>query len=1089
MSGRSIGEVISSSSLEEEGFKKVPKTSATNKNPALAFSKLLRDVSKSLISLIEVESCHERKGRIANVARLSSLLTGLLSSGQTRNKRGSTGVVQFDRSLTGWDAFSEYLKVQLDLGVVRMDEDASGDDADENEEGLVVAVLVLPAPPPPGVLVKRGRPKDSYDDQAKKIVRMQKQRSKDNRASGVVIKPLALVAEEALEEAHKRASRLLGVSTTAIVDKYRSSVTKSRQLSGEVGAKMIESILTVFSKELPTKIKVAGADTPLNSKEAQSQKRALKGLGDAMSTLIRAIPGLAVHFTSPATKEIIDRMSQAWDAHTINDFIDERQNMNFSALQGLNTAMSPVTRDYPQYFKNGRFSMLANKTSVQRYRAKVEKFFDDLIPSKIVDGCAQIDYFEFIKVLMRYVIWLNYLLFQTNYLLSLYNVYRFRYLPAGEQTIYLNLANDGTDFGQNGTHIVVLALRFLNIPFDDFKLHSTAGVIPIRLFIGKDTREEICARFREVYEGLQPEDLYGGNDVQAQDDVQGQSIMVDGQECKIVCNFAGDMKSHVQTRGRDGGGPSQSACTFSCCSFSLKEDKLQPACACSWCLPSPKDAPGDNKIVRALCNHGRMNQFVGKTPREFFWIGELLAMLKQGDNDASFVPMPQIGVPQLSADEKYWISSRLLNPGAVQPRTVKDAEAAIRNWHNLYGLTHHGDLTNVTSVLGAPINTVYQNLRVRMDVAGEDLLMPVTEAAIVARIEIIEALIVDAPHLPRAIDSDSVEYRARRVLYYIILTEVFYFHQSRDLACTKMEDILVPDQLNMILCTLHCELRVGTMIFTHWLKKELFDMEGVPQSVIDYKVGKLEALIGGAILRQVENGQQSNFKLRYERNTVTMTNLNNSKLRDLLNPVCITQMYDVIHGDFPMNLVKKTQDGNGHVADSVKVRRHSFERFFDLWQIIVTEMRRDTDWTRPEIIKWQNSVDEWGDLFANKLFSWTECGYYTHALIKGHFRELLERHGNLHKHCQQAFEKLNSDLKKYLYNNTQGGGGGNNIHSLSQALLRYSKRKIIRLLFPTREILIAQMNKFYGVVDPELMDIEEEPEEDDGEEEMGMEVE
>jgi hypothetical protein len=60
-------------------------------------------------------------------------------------------------------------------------------------------------------------------------------------------------------------------------------------------------------------------------------------------------------------------------------------------------------------------------------------------------------------------------------------------------------------------------------------------------------------------------------------------------------------------------------------------------------------------------------------------------------------------------------------------------------------------------------------------------------------------------------------------------------------------------------------------------------------------------------------------------------------------------------------------------------------------------------------------------------------------------------------HAYQAFtpltnfkrEALNGQVKRYLSNNTQHGGGGKKIETVSHAVLRYLERKVLRFLFGT----------------------------------------
>jgi hypothetical protein len=232
---------------------------------------------------------------------------------------------------------------------------------------------------------------------------------------------------------------------------------------------------------------------------------------------------IAENIRVPLIDRLIADMFSIWSAAALSDEMDIHGHINYSALVNINRMMKTLAKKYR--FQNRRYSPIANKRAVQIYRECLHKLFETLVSSGVNgEKCCFIDHAQLLDQVID----------------NIYSKY------PENSTIRIDLTNDGTDYGL--INLVILGFKFVNMP-NQLSDHSTDVCIPLRAFVGKDSREKIYENFKPVYawfENLPSE--YERN----------------GVVYTLKLAYAGDGKSHAQLRGLAGTGAAQTANSYVC---------------------------------------------------------------------------------------------------------------------------------------------------------------------------------------------------------------------------------------------------------------------------------------------------------------------------------------------------------------------------------------------------------------------------------------------------------------------------------------------------------------------------------------------
>jgi hypothetical protein len=254
------------------------------------------------------------------------------------------------------------------------------------------------------------------------------------------------------------------------------------------------------------------------------------------------------------------------------------------------------------------------------------------------------------------------------------------------------------------------------------------------------------------------------------------------------------------------------------------------------------------------------------------------------------------------------------------------------------------------------------------------------------------------------------------------------------------------DRMATVPDTLHMELRVGEEFITQVVQVCLMDRNDIfPGESKAKKLAEKERRLDKVSVAMgflMSNNDFSNFTITCEKNHREKVNkiaMNNDRLRNVFNGIesLINIIYD---GDDERTLHAST------IATLITVTKQ--------WIEIRDAFRTDEDITTQCADELQDKIDEWAVGYFS-LFK-DSGGSYLHMLHKGHMRDYLLIHKNLHKWCNIDSEAHNGFLKHMLAHRCQGGGHKNSAHGgnqereyIANTLMRFYIRRIMWLLDPS----------------------------------------
>jgi hypothetical protein len=251
---------------------------------------------------------------------------------------------------------------------------------------------------------------------------------------------------------------------------------------------------------------------------------------------------------------------------------------------------------------------------------------------------------------------------------------------------------------------------------------------------------------------------------------------------------------------------------------------------------------------------------------------------------------------------------------------------------------------------------------------------------------------------------------------------------------------IVPD-------TLHMELRVCEEMLTQTVQVCLMDRTDIclgqtAKKKLEEKEERLSKL-SVAMGFLMSNNDYSSF-------TITCDSKNKERVNKIaMNNVRLRKVCDGIE-----NLVNIMYVGDERTSDRNIAAMNTLISMTKRWIEIREIFRSDADMSTESADALQDKIDAWAVEYFS-LFK-TSGGSYLHMLHKGHMRDYLLVHKNLHKWSNVDSEAHNGVLKHMLSHRCQGGGHKKSAHGAAQekeyiasTLLRFYTRRIMWLLDPT----------------------------------------
>jgi hypothetical protein len=275
------------------------------------------------------------------------------------------------------------------------------------------------------------------------------------------------------------------------------------------------------------------------------------------------------------------------------------------------------------------------------------------------------------------------------------------------------------------------------------------------------------------------------------------------------------------------------------------------------------------------------------------------------------------------------------------------------------------------------------------------------------------------------------------------------------------------DRMMTIPDTLHMEIRVGEEFLTAMTQVCVMDrtdiLPGETRSAQIEKKKEILEDVSAAMGRLISNNEFNNFSIRCEKNEpeiIAKIGMNNDRLRRVFNGMdsVIDAMY--------------TESEQVTHSDTIAMLRSVTAR----WIVIRDTFRSDLDFQVHEADALQDKIDVWVIEYLT-IFP-KSGGCYLHMLHKGHMRDYLIIHKNLHKWSNIDSEAHNGFLKNMLSHRCQNNGykGGkrgvdddddDHIEFIANCLMRMYMRRIMWLLDPTvldrlEEAKVNCLHKFKG---------------------------
>jgi hypothetical protein len=244
--------------------------------------------------------------------------------------------------------------------------------------------------------------------------------------------------------------------------------------------------------------------------------------------------------------------------------------------------------------------------------------------------------------------------------------------------------------------------------------------------------------------------------------------------------------------------------------------------------------------------------------------------------------------------------------------------------------------------------------------------------------------------------------------------------------------------------TLHIELRVGEEILTQVVQVCLMNRTDICSNLshtkqIEEKTRRLSQ-VSDAMGFLMSKNEHSNFTITTKPNKPEEINkiaMNNDRLRRVFNG-----MQDVL------DVIFVNEERTVHDNTMRQVMTATSE-----WIIIRDILRSDADMEIEDADLLQDRIDIWMvgyfGMFPNSN------GSYLHMLHKGHIRDYLIIHKNLHRWCNTDSEAHNGFLKHFLAHRCQGNGHKKSAHGkddnkefIAKSLMRLYIRRIMWLCDP-----------------------------------------
>ena len=243
---------------------------------------------------------------------------------------------------------------------------------------------------------------------------------------------------------------------------------------------------------------------------------------------------------------------------------------------------------------------------------------------------------------------------------------------------------------------------------------------------------------------------------------------------------------------------------------------------------------------------------------------------------------------------------------------------------------------------------------------------------------------------------------------------------------------------------LHLENRIGEEILTRIVNMPLMSLSLSKKQKEQYVVD-VQLMIGKILSK---SGCVSSFRLNLEKNAKKQTakfafekaSMNNDRLR-----IVFQNMGAIINMDAFKALPAQT------TAPLPEITLQ--------WNEVMRILRSDSNMTRAEAWAFQDTVDAWKVIYLKSFPNSDGC--YLHMLFRGHIRDYLILHKNLHRYANIDSEAHNGVLKYYLNHRTQRGGHkggkfnaelaeqGHQTETAAMALCRFYKRRFMWFFDPS----------------------------------------
>jgi hypothetical protein len=251
--------------------------------------------------------------------------------------------------------------------------------------------------------------------------------------------------------------------------------------------------------------------------------------------------------------------------------------------------------------------------------------------------------------------------------------------------------------------------------------------------------------------------------------------------------------------------------------------------------------------------------------------------------------------------------------------------------------------------------------------------------------------------------------------------------------------------------TLHLEMRVGeealTQVFQVLLMNRIDLLPGQCATRVQEEKKRRLGAVSEVIGRLISNNEGSNFIISTVENhedQIKKIGMNNDRLRRVFDG--FEQVINVMYSE--------DDKADEAVSQNIVILR----RIINNWIDIRDKLRSDENFEDGEADAWQDAVDEWV-IDYKQLFPGSG-GCYLHMLHRGHIREYLIWHGNLHIWCNIDGEAHNGFLKNVVGHRSQNNGHKGGKHNplmvdgeqteyLAMTLKRLYTRRIMWMFDPT----------------------------------------